>query len=72
LCISWVIDATVAELAKREKDTVRLLAAKNRLLKIIHKAYYQNANVLQFPKNEIGRQEGVIVNETRNKQVRIK
>lgn len=44
-----VIDATVAELAKREKDTVRLLAAKNRLLKIIHKAYYQDRNVLQFP-----------------------
>jgi len=37
-----VVEATIAELAKRERDKTVLLAATSRLLKIIHKAYYQN------------------------------
>ena len=44
-----VVEATIAELAKRERDKTVLLAATDRLLKIIYKAYYQNRNVLHFP-----------------------
>ncbi len=44
-----VIEATIAELAKRERDKTVLLAATDRLLKIIYKAYYQDRNVLHFP-----------------------
>jgi MoxR-like ATPase len=46
-----VVEATIAELAKRQRDKTVLLAATDRLLKKIHKAYYQDQNVLQFPKH---------------------
>ena len=47
-----VVEATVSELAKREKDVDRLLAATNRILKIIDRRYYQNRNILAFPKQQ--------------------
>jgi MoxR-like ATPase len=44
-----VVEATIAELAKRDRDKTVLLTATDRLLKIIYKAYYQDQNVVQFP-----------------------
>jgi MoxR-like ATPase len=67
-----VVEATVSELAKREKDVDRLLAATNRILKIIDKRYYQNRNVVQFPKKEANSQEKAFVNQVGSKQVKIK
>lgn len=73
-----VIEGTIAELAKSEDDKKRLLAATRRLLKIVHRAFYQDTNssvdknVLQFPKqNNQSVSTGLqtIVNQTNNKKL---
>lgn len=73
-----VVESTIAELAKRERDKTVLLACTDRLLKKIEKNFYQNktnisnfalnatsTNVLQFPKQS----KENIVNQSINQEI---